>query len=354
MRIYSRDYFLRKILGCTEVELEIAKEQKKEVCQEFKIPKKNGYRTIVSIDSKSNLAKLQHKLLSGFFSQIPISIAAKGFVKNSSYLDFLEEHTGHEYFLRLDIESFFDSISKELLIENLTPFIAEENIEDIVELCTYNDKVPQGFCTSPAISNIVFRRLDQRIRKYCRAYHKEMKREIYYTRYADDMLFSSVGYNFSENKNFKRMIGNILNENGFRYNESKTIYAKKEISLSGYVIKEDIHLSRSKLYNVNEVIYQFDRRNNLGTDSFNIKENLNIKKIIERLNEKKLMHPNGEDVKFKDVNDLIHYLAGYRSYLIQVGRMEIKNKAQSKRITDKIKKIEMILERLSQIVDENK
>ena len=37
MRIYSRDYFLRKILGCTEVELEIAKEHKKEVCQEFKI-----------------------------------------------------------------------------------------------------------------------------------------------------------------------------------------------------------------------------------------------------------------------------------------------------------------------------
>lgn len=353
MKIYSREYFLRKILMCTEEELENAKQQKEKVCEEYKIPKKNGYRTIISLDNKSDFAKLQHRLLNNFLSKIPISVASKGFVKNNSYLDFLEEHIGHDFFLRLDIESFFDSISVQLLIESLEPFVTEENREDIIELCTYEDKVPQGFITSPALSNIVFRRLDQRIRKYCRAYHKEMKREIFYTRYADDMLFSSVGFDFKEKKKFKRMICNILKENNFRCNENKTIYAKNEISLSGYVVNEDIHLSRKKLYNINEVIYQFDGRENYGTESFELKENLDVAKVIEVLNGKQLIKANGESVKFQDANSLIHYLAGYRSYLIQMGRAKRENTGHNKRIAKKIIKLEMILEYLSRIVEES-
>ena len=46
------------------------------------------------------------------------------------------------------------------------------------------------------------------------------------------------------------MISHILQENGFRCNESKTIYTHGEISLSGYVIENDVRLSRKKLYNI--------------------------------------------------------------------------------------------------------
>jgi hypothetical protein len=51
----------------------------------------------------------------------------------------------------------------------------------------FHDKtiIPMGFSTSPIISNISFRKIDILIQKLC------VKLNITYTRYADDMLFSS-------------------------------------------------------------------------------------------------------------------------------------------------------------------
>lgn len=359
MKIYSREYFLRKILECNETELVRALIKKESVCQEDKIPKKGGYRSIVSVKSGCMLQRIQKNLLKNFLSRLSVSTAAKGFVKGCSYIDFLEEHIGHEYFLRLDIKDFFDSISEDSLLENLQPFAEWDVITDITALCTWKGKVPQGFVTSPAVSNLIFRRTDQRIRKYCRAYFREMKREIFYTRYADDMLFSSIGFDFKENKNFKQMISHILRENGFCCNESKTIYAQGEISLSGYVIHEDVHLSRKKLHNINEVIYQFDSRKCYGDRPFQLvtgggsqAELERVQKIITILNKLKLQKADGTPIEFTDVSSLVHYVAGYRSYLIQISRAEHGDTGYDKQIAKKIRKLEMILEHLSELIGE--
>ena len=352
MKIYSKEYFLGQILECKEIELLAAKIQKATVCTEIEIPKKDGYRSIVSINQNCCLRKLQEKLQKNFFSKLPISVAAKGFIKGSSYVDFLEAHIGHDFFLRLDIEHFFDSITEEMLINSLRNFADIAVVDEIVKLCTWNGRVPQGFVTSPAISNLVFRRIDQRIRKYCRAYYKEMKRSIFYTRYADDMLFSSVGFDFKENKNFKRMIVHILQESGFECNERKTVFSNGEISLSGYVIKNDVHLSRNKLRNINEVIYQFDNRTSYGQGIFKVdNKNIDLNKIIADLNAKGLKKADGTILSFADAYSLIHYVAGWRSYLIQIGRAEHGNTGYDKQIRKKIKKLELILDYLSETIE---
>lgn len=353
MKIYSHEYFLKKILDCSIEELKSAKESKDSVCKEFQIPKQDGKRTIVQVEHNCVLERLQKKLLNRFLSFVPISVAAKGFVKGSSYVDFLEEHVGHEYFLRLDIKDFFGSINKQLLVDNLASFLEEESRNDVVELCTIDNKVPQGFLTSPAISNIAFRRIDQRIRKYCRSYNKEMSRSIFYTRYADDMLFSSDAYDFKKNKNFKRMIVHILAENGFICNERKTIYAENEISLSGYVIHRDVHLSRKKLHNINEVIYLFDARTKYDATSFRLKKKRDIESLIHILNEKQLKKSNGEVIEFKCIANLIHYMAGWRSYLIQIKRADHSNTEYGKQLDKKIRKLEKILDYLSGLEEKN-
>lgn len=369
MKIYEREYFLGKILECSEAELQKAKHEKDLDCVETTIPKKGGFRTIVSINSGSVLERLQKNLQKNFFSKISVSPAAKGFIKGSSYVDFLEEHIGHEYFLRLDIRNFFDSISIESLKDNLASFVVEtkkevleENeeekvdkaiIEDIVELCTWKGKVPQGFITSPAISNIIFRRIDQRIRKYTRSYYKERKREIFYTRYADDMLFSSVGFDFKEKKNFRGMISHILKQNGFSCNGRKTIFTKGEISLSGYVVREDVHLSRKKLRNINEVIYQFDKRSAYTRQKFKIDEaGIDIKQVLKDLNAKKMKKSDGSEIRFASVSSLVHYVAGYRSFLIQAARAEHDRTGFDKQINKKIQKLEIILDYLSKLLEE--
>ncbi len=349
MRIYSQEYFLRKILECSETELLDAIFRKELLCQESRIPKKDGYRTIVSVQPGSVLFRLHKRIQKNFLSALPVSVSAKGFIKGSSYVDFLAEHAGHEFFLRLDITDFFGSITKEFLLAGLEPFAQAGTAYHIAELCTWHDRVPQGFATSPAISNLALRRMDQRIRKYCRAYQKERKRAIYYTRYADDMLFSSTGFDFGQNKNFKRMICHILQENGFACNESKTIFTEGEISLSGYVVHEDVHLSRKKLRNINEVIYQFDDRTGYGNGRFRInKEKTDLQRILANLNKSRMKKADGSQLVFGDVSSLTHYTAGWRSFLIQMARTEHGNTGYGQQISKKIKSLEAILDYLEE------
>lgn len=370
MILYSYEYFLDQILESTQEEMEKVRNQKTAVCLEMKLPKQSGYRSIVSVEHSCELEKLQKNLQKNFFGKLPVCPSAKGFVKGGSYIDFLEAHIGHEYFLRMDIHNFFDSISEKLLDESLENFVQDEEEitlvredvvysqkesrirKDIIELCTWQGRVPQGFLTSPSVSNLVFRRLDQRIRKYCRAYQKEQRREIFYTRYADDLLFSSLGFDFKEKKNFKRMIGHILADYGFSCNEKKTIYQKGQISLSGYVIHEDVHLSRKKLRNINEVIYQFDVK--IGDQGkYEIeKAKVDLQMILRSLNKKKMEKSNGEQIRFASGSSLIHYVAGYRSFFIQVARAKHGNTGYDRQIQKKILKLEVILEYLSEELGE--
>lgn len=105
LKLYSKKYFLTRILECSEEELAQAKGEKGIVCIEDRIPKKGGFRSIVSVKLEAVLQNCK-KLYKNYLSQIPVSTAAKGFVKGCSYVNFLEEHVGHSYFLRVDIRDF--------------------------------------------------------------------------------------------------------------------------------------------------------------------------------------------------------------------------------------------------------
>uniref|UniRef100_UPI003FA42189 reverse transcriptase domain-containing protein n=1 Tax=Enterocloster clostridioformis TaxID=1531 RepID=UPI003FA42189 len=51
-------------------------------------------------------------------------------------------------------------------------------------MCVVDDELPQGAVTSLYLANLICRKLDLRIAGYCN------KRNIVYTRYADDLTFS--------------------------------------------------------------------------------------------------------------------------------------------------------------------
>ncbi|HGU1920964.1 TPA: reverse transcriptase domain-containing protein, partial [Escherichia coli] len=127
--------------------------------------------------------------------------AAKAFVRGGSYLKYLEPHIYGSSYCRLDISSFFNNISFDDVKQSLSPYIKDEYligteqklIDAILNSVGYEspirkDKgmiIPMGFRTSPAISNIVFRKMDLLIQDFC------AKKGVIYSRYADDMLFSN-------------------------------------------------------------------------------------------------------------------------------------------------------------------
>ncbi len=214
--------------------------------KEFTIGKSYFY----AIQNK-NTKELLENLNKIILNKIELNNASIGFKKGYSYLHLFEPHIKSYNFLRLDIRSFFHSFQIEDIQKTFKSYIAEdEYIDDknkqslldaFINLVTYtipntskNERfknkqvLPMGFPTSPLISNIVFRKLDLQIQKLC------AQENIIYTRYADDMLFSSnekLVYVHSEN--FINEIRIILHQMKFILNKHKTIKSKHTLSLNG-------------------------------------------------------------------------------------------------------------------------
>ncbi|NEX00462.1 Reverse transcriptase (RNA-dependent DNA polymerase) [Pseudobutyrivibrio sp. NOR37] len=275
--------------------------------QSVEIPKKNGTRLIYNIDKTSELYRIHNNLKKQYLDRIYISDAAYGFVKKRSYYDYLVPHLNkykNRHYMRIDISSFFDSIKSEH-IENAFGFILKECkdrdyiIERLKEIFLYNGTLAQGTPIAPAVSNIVFRELDIRIEKYCN------KRKVVYTRYADDLLFSSDD-NTVMRKDFYRGIRKILGSRGFNINEDKTINMSDSIVMNGIVVGKSIHLSRKKLKPIRTMLFALKL----------VEKEKDIEKCLKCINN--TFQKAKIDKTFNSAIDVRFYLCGYRSYLIQI------------------------------------
>lgn len=367
-RLYGFEYYTKNILKVDildqDKKIEFFNELETYISEsylKFQIPKKDGMRDISAIDRSSILYYIQKNLNKNFLAKIPLSSAAIGFVKGKSYNDFLAQHIGKKSYLRMDIKDFFGLISKKHIKESLTEFVQGNDIIDsIVNICMFEGKVPQGAVTSPTISNIIFRRIDQRIIKYCQSIQniriakKNYKENIIYTRYADDMLFSSDVLNFKENRYFSKMIKNILSDNEFKVNYNKMYYSSDSISLSGFVVENDVHLSRKKMKNINSILYFFDKRIKYDKTKFNINtDKIKDTQIIKQVNELNLKTLNREKINFENNAQFINYLCGYRAFLISFLKMDIKKTDSINLIEKKVKKIEALINKFCDFKTQN-
>ena len=283
----------------------------------FFIPKKNGKRTITTLPPSSSLYGLQKSFLKSFLNRQALPICVKGFIKGENYISYLEPHVGSEYFMRIDINNFFPSITEKNVSDsfvNLLSFDSEDDKDKILELiadiCTYNNELPQGVPTSPMVSNIVMSRIDQRITKYCQSLN------VIYTRYADDLLFSSNSFSFITKKWFLKKIKFILSSLDLKINYKKLKFGEKEISLNGYVVSNTgIRLSRGRLEDLRKVI-TFSRNN------YPLAEK-NPSDFLLLANSINLKYRDLSAAPFKTVFQFEQFLIGYRSYLISFLKYDI-------------------------------
>lgn len=354
MKINKYEFLLRRVLRVDESDLDKAIRGKMSAYEIFFIPKKQGERVIHGLTEEPQgkmLAELQRKLLRNFLQLQPLPSPAYGFVKGESYQSYLLPHTGHRFFMRVDIRHFFDSITEKQVRDMLKEIVTdEEALEAIYELCTLEDRVPQGAVTSPAISNLVFARADQRILKYCQKVENQRKVRVRYTRYADDLLFSSDQFDFRENPSFFKMLIHILKEFHFSINRSKTIMTQNEISMNGYVVGNCIRLSKSKTENLRKLLYCLRRKNTeeyrLDQACFNDRAAL-----LQKINCLSLQGADGKKT-FNNLQQLIHYLGGCRSWLIAVVRQAGENCREIRRMQQMIRRIELVLEELTRLEEE--
>ncbi|MEK5144026.1 retron St85 family RNA-directed DNA polymerase [Paenibacillus sp. FSL M7-0134] len=217
------------------------------------IGKKSGGDRILFCPS-SDLKAVQAWILRYILDYLPNSPYATGFVKGVSILDNAKRHLDNTFFYCMDIEDFFPSISGKYVYNLFRALGYNKEVAKLFKnYCTYNDMLPQGGVTSPALSNLINIRLDRRIAGLT------SKRNITFTRYADDITLSSR--NADKLMAVRKSIEEIILDEGYKinYKKSRLLRPGTRRNITGLIINDqnevrvdkDIkNILRAKLHNL--------------------------------------------------------------------------------------------------------
>jgi len=178
------------------------------------LKKKGGYRIVYSpiSDTLINCLKILNKKLSALYTP---SISVHGFIKGRSIKSNAFVHLTKKYIYKVDIEKYFESINSEKIVDILVELgFTKEASKLISKLVTHNNILVQGFHTSPTIANLAFKDLDE--------IFSNIRTDIDYSRYADDLYFSS-----NQEFDIYDDIKENLSKFGFILNEKKTMMMKR-------------------------------------------------------------------------------------------------------------------------------
>ncbi|PTX61472.1 RNA-directed DNA polymerase [Kordia periserrulae] len=233
-----------------------------------KVLKKNGDVRKIK-EPLPNLKAIQYWLLHNILEKIEPSAYAKAYVKKRGLKQNIRFHKGQKKVLSIDIKDFFPSITFEK-VENifLTIGYSVELSNYLAKLCCLKEKLPQGAPTSPYISNLIFKNIDEIIAVYCKNLN------IRYTRYADDLTFSG---DFDETS-LLNYINEIMTENNFILNKDKTklmLYSERQI-VTGIVVNDKPQLDKETRKEIRQHLYYIKKygleshmeRNNINSNTF--------------------------------------------------------------------------------------
>lgn len=171
--------------------------------QEFEISKKNGEKRKICAPNVE-LKKIQRSLSNLLLDCIDdidkeksfYNTLAHGFCREKSIITNAEIHRGQKNLLNIDLEDFFGSFNfgrvRGFFIKNNNFQLNPDVATTIAQIACYNNELPQGSPCSPVITNLITHALDIRLVQLAK------KHSCLYTRYADDITFSTRLKEFPE------------------------------------------------------------------------------------------------------------------------------------------------------------
>lgn len=230
----------------------------------FSISKENNKNRVIYQPQKE-LKLLQRVLHDDFLSKITPHSCCTAYRDGASTYKNAIQHKENKYLLRLDFVNFFKSItSNDIFLflkehsTNLHTEWSEDDTELFLKIVCYKGRLTMGSVTAPAVSNLVCKSLDYRISELCSA------KGITYTRYSDDMYFSTNKENIllSLTSSVIEIIRNIDYPKHLIINSSKTKHSsrKRKMTVTGLVITNDnkISLGRDKKREIRSFVYKWD------------------------------------------------------------------------------------------------
>jgi RNA-directed DNA polymerase len=307
---------------------------------EFWIPKKSG--GIRKINSP--IQKLKHvqsrlaKHLTKCLTEIEVSEQVKmsctlshGFKPKHSIATNAKNHLGRRWVLNADLADFFPTINfgrvRGYFIKNKYFALDQATATLIAQIICHGNCLPQGAPTSPIVSNLIASSLDISLNRLAR------RHRCTYTRYADDLTFSTNTKGFSEEIAFRAtslnggwMAGDELRyriqRSGFALNPEKlrmqVRWSRQDVT--GLVVNEKVNIPREYVKAVRakcEYIINGKQPFNIGPKSGPAPTiEVSINQIQGMLSH--IFKIKGADIEFKRPKDwqaAPAYLATHRRFL---------------------------------------
>lgn len=167
------------------------------------------------------------------------------FEKKKSFITNAEIHRNKRFVINVDLENFFDSFHfgrvRGYFMKNKNYQLPKEVATTIAQIVCYEGKLPQGAPSSPIITNMICNIFDMRL------LHLAKKYKLDYTRYADDLSFSTNNKKFIEcEEKFFGELASEVTRAGFAINSKKTRvqYKDSHQEVTGIVVNKKLNVDK--------------------------------------------------------------------------------------------------------------
>lgn len=265
--------------------------------------------------------------------------AATGFVLEKSIVDNAKKHVGHHYVLNMDLKDFFHSFDRNRVKMGFMyePFNLNGDKEPLAfllaSLCTHPFEVdgeektvlPQGSPTSPTLTNILCKKFDRRLTGLANRFGAT------YTRYADDITFSSP-HNIYTDEAFSNELKRIIEEDQkLVINPKKTRLQKAEYrqEATGLIVNDKVNVRRRYVKQIRMWLYYWEKygyekaeqifKRDYIADKGHVKNiNAHLVNVLDGKLEFLKMVKGAEDGTYKGLKERFDILVGYTDPINQV------------------------------------
>lgn len=228
----------------------------------FSIPKKNGGQRVISAPCRGLMSILTYLnvMFEAIYEPAP---CVCGFVIGKSVVDNANNHIGKNYVFNLDMKDFFPSIQQARVWARLqaAPYNIKKDVANVIAglCCMKTDDgrfvLPQGAPTSPILTNMICERLDRRLTGLAKRFG------LNYSRYADDITFSSMHFVYSTDGDFMKELNRIVSDEHFSLNEKKTRLQKNDVrqEVTGITVNEKANVTRKYIREIRQLLFIWNK-----------------------------------------------------------------------------------------------
>jgi RNA-directed DNA polymerase len=145
------------------------------------------------------------------------------------------------------------------------PYNLNDSVATVLaQICCYNNELPQGAPTSPIISNMICAKMDSQLLGLAK------KHQCFYTRYADDITFSTYTSTFpialarkssAGQVEIGRKLNQIIVDNGFQINNSKVRLQTREYrqEVTGLTVNKIPNVRRKYTRQIRAMLHAWEK-----------------------------------------------------------------------------------------------